>query len=227
MRPRSAGSTRSRRLPLHREGRARAARNDDQSAWAAIVACRPRTRSSASSRPAAPPACRASSRSPPTTSPTGRGYRRAATPPAGLHGRRGLVSTYGAGPFVAGALTRRLRPARRQPYPGRLGQHRAADDVAGIRKLSAMRAHAVLRAPPGRMGARAGASTGRLRRQPPARRRRAGRRRAGDARPARGGLGRQGHRDHGHRRHRRLAVGRVRRAGTACISAAAASSMSS
>ena len=46
-----------------------------------------------------------------------------------------------------------------------------------------------------------------------ARRRRARRRRAGLPREARGGLGRAGDRGDGHRRHRRLAVGRVRAAG--------------
>ena len=56
---------------------------------------------------------------------------------------------------------------------------------------------------------------------------RAGRRRAGDAGAARGGMGRQGHRGDGHRRHRGVAVGRMRSADAACISAAAASSMPS
>ena len=47
---------------------------------------------------------------------------------SGVAAGEAIVSTYNAGPFVAGAALGRLRPARHVPHSGRHRQHRAADD---------------------------------------------------------------------------------------------------
>ena len=85
-----------------------------------------RARSSASTRRAARRARRATSRSPRATSTTGSPARRAATRPPGSSAGQRIVSTYNAGPFVAGAALAVVRPHRPHPHPGRDGEHRAA-----------------------------------------------------------------------------------------------------
>ena len=122
-----------------------------------------------------------------------------------------IVSTYNAGPFVAGAALDAFDAARPLPHSRRHGQHRPADGGGRAAEAERRRADAVLCAASRRMGGRSAASTS------PASSVEAGdgggrarRRRTGDARQARGGLGRQRHRGDGHRRHLGFAVGRMR-----------------
>ena len=133
---------------------------------------------------------------------------------SGVAAGQRLVSTYGAGPFVAGADARRLPGARPLPYPGR-----ARGTPSGCwRRSQLLKPDAVALTPSyalhlAERAAARGHRPRRLQRRAAARRRRAGRRRAGAARAAGGGVGREGHRGDGDRRHRRLALGRVRGAG--------------
>ena len=167
----------------------------------------------ASSRPAAPPARRATSRSPPATSPAGRGSRREATPPPASGAARALISTYGAGPFVAGITfdafnlmglthipigggnTERLMTTVRMLKPDAIALtpsyalHLA--EWAQGRGIDT-RASSVSRLV---TGGEPGGGEPAMRKQ------------LEDA------VGRDGDRGDGHRRHRRLAVGRVPRAG--------------
>ena len=93
----------------------------------ARTSARRRRRSSASTRRAARPARRATSRSPRATSTTGSPARRAATRrPASRAGQR-IVSTYNAGPFVAGAALAAFDRIGLCHIPVGTGQHRAAD----------------------------------------------------------------------------------------------------
>ena len=124
-----------------------------------------------------------------------------------------IVSTYNAGPFVAGRRARGVRPHRPLPHPGRHRQHRAAGQGDRAAEARGRRAHAVVRRLPRRVDRRARLRPPRLERRARPRRGRARRRRAGVPREARGGLGRARDGGDGHRRHRHLALGRVRGAG--------------
>ena len=144
--------------------------------------------------------------------------------------RRGdrLISTYNAGPFVAGATLDAFTQPRPLHHPGRQRQHRSPDGRRAAAQGRRHRADPVLCAASRRMGAPSAAST---RRRPASRACWSPASRAAASRRMRARLearlGRRGHRGDGHRRYRRLAVGRVPRAARACISAAAASSISS
>ena len=134
-------------------------------------------------------------------------------PPRGCGAGQRLVSTYGAGPFVAGAALdafAALGLCHIPVGPGNTERLLAAVQALGARRR---RADALLCAASGRGGGRARHRPRRLERGAAPRRRRARGRGAGAARAARGGLGRAGHRGDGDRRHRGLALGRVRGAG--------------
>ena len=132
---------------------------------------------------------------------------------SGVGAGQRIVSTYGAGPFVAAVALdafAALGLLHIPVGPGNTEKLLAAVDAAGARRY---RADAVLCAAPRGIGRGARHRSRRVQRRPAARRGRAGRRRAGAARAAGGGLGREGHRGDGDRRHRGLALGRVRGAG--------------
>ena len=125
-----------------------------------------------------------------------------------------MISTYNAGPFVAGVGARSLQPARPLPHPGRHGQYRAAagggQAAQGRRRWPARRPMRCT-LPNGRGSAASTCAASSIARimvagEPgggePAMRAQAG-----------GGVGRQGLRGDGHRRHLGLAVGRVRGTG--------------
>ena len=72
---------------------------------------------------------------------------------SGIAAGQRVVTTYNAGPFVAGAALAVVRAHRPLPHPGRHGQHRAPDArdrAAGARGRGA---HALLRGLPRRVGA--------------------------------------------------------------------------
>ena len=122
---------------------------------------------------------------------------------------------------------RRLQRPRRLSHPDRLRQHRAADDHAAAAQAVDHRADPVLRPAPRRMGAGPRHRSGRHQRHPAAGRRRARRRRAGHARPARGRSGaRRSPRSWGSATSPPRS-GANAPSSRACISAAAASSISS
>ena len=102
-----------------------------------------------------------------------------------------IVSTYNAGPFVAGAALAGFDLIGLCHIPVGNRQHRAPD--AGDRAAQARSgsAHSVLRRPSHRVGGRAGPGSPRLERQARPRGRRAGRWRGGVPRQARGRLGRR------------------------------------
>ena len=133
-----------------------------------------------------------------------------------------VVTTYNAGPFVAGAALDAFQRIGVCHVPVGTGTSDRLLLAIEQLKTDRDRADAVLR----RVSARA-RRPARLERAPRARRRRAGRRRAGVPREARSRVGRDGHGGDGDRRHRPVALGRVRASRTACTSARAASSRSS
>ena len=124
-----------------------------------------------------------------------------------------IVSTYNAGPFVAGAALAAFDRIGLCHIPVGTGNSErlmlAIDQLRPEAAVLTPSYAAYLR----RVGRRAGLRPAGLERPARARRGRAGRRRAGLPRPARGGLGRPRHRGHGHRRHRPVAVGRMRAPG--------------
>ena len=109
---------------------------------------------------------------------------------SGVAAGQRIVSTYNAGPFVAGAALALVRPHRPLPHPGRHGEHGAAAARDRAAPARGRRAHAVLRRAPRRVGGRARLRPPGVERRARARRGRARRRRAGLPRAARGGLGR-------------------------------------
>ena len=112
-------------LPLTEKDELRASRTA-ASTRSARISPRRWPRSCASIRPAAPPARRAISRSPARTSRPGSRSPRRSYAASGVAAGQRLVSTYGAGPFVAARGARRLRGARPLPHPGRAREHREA-----------------------------------------------------------------------------------------------------
>ena len=142
---------------------------------------------------------------------------------SGIAAGQRIVSSYNAGPFVAGAALASFDRIGLCHIP--VGTGNSERLVQGDRPARARgrRADALLRGLSRRVGGGAGRRPRRIERAAGARGGRAGRRRAGLSRAARGGLGRQGHRGDGHRRHRRVALGRVRASRTACTWARAAS----
>ena len=202
-RDRAAAADREARAAGHaRRPRTRSAR----------TSARRRRRSSASTRRAARPARRATSRSPPATSTTGSRARRAATPPRASRAGQRIVSTYNAGPFVAGAALAAFDRIGLCHIPVGTGNTERL-----MRAIELLRPEAAVLTPSYAAylleWARARLRPRRVERRARARRGRAGRRRAGVPREARGRLGRARHRGDGDRRHRRLALGRVRGAG--------------
>ena len=144
-------------------------------------------------------------------------------PPASPPAQR-IVSTYNAGPFVAGAALAafdRIGLCHIPVGTGNTERLLRGDRAAAARGRGA---DALLRRLPRRVGGRARRRPARLERRARARGGRARRRRAGVPREARGGLGRAGHRGDGHRRHRRRRSGASARSRTGCTSARAASS---
>ena len=132
---------------------------------------------------------------------------------SGVSAGERIVSTYNAGPFVAGAALAAFDRIELCHIP--VGTGNSERLVLAIDQL---RPEAAVLTPSYaaylvEWAAERGFDLRGLERPARARRGRAGRRRAGLPRPARGGLGRPRHRGHGHRRHRPLAVGRVRAAG--------------
>ena len=121
-----------------------------------------------------------------------------------------IITTYGAGPFVAGASLDAFNRIGMCHIPVGSGKYRTADGGRAPAQGPGDCLHALLRAASRRMGARSRNRRQEFQRRAPAGRRRARRRRARDARAARSGLGREGDRGHGHRRHLALAVGRMR-----------------
>ncbi len=151
---------------------------------------------------------RATSRSRQATSTTGSPAPRAATPRRGSRAGQRIVSTYNAGPFVAGAALASFDRIGLAHIPVGTGN---TDRL--VRAIEELRPEAAVLTPSyAAYLAREPRPPGLERRARP-RRGRAGRRRAGLPRAARGGLGREGDRGDGDRRHRHLALGRVRGAG--------------
>ena len=151
---------------------------------------------------------RATSRSRPATSTTGSPAPPAATQRRGSASGQRIVSTYNAGPFVAGAALAAFDRIGLYPHPGRHREHGPARPGDRGAAAGSRRADTVLRGLPRREP-----RSSELERRARARRGRARRRRACFPREAGGGLGRAGDRGDGHRRHRHLALGRVRGAG--------------
>ena len=124
-----------------------------------------------------------------------------------------IVSTYNAGPFVAGAALAAFDRVGLCHIPVGTGNTDRLMLAIELLQAGGGGAHAVVRRLRDRVGRGARHRSSRLERQTRARRGRARGRRAGVPREARGGLGREGHRGDGHRRHRPVALGRVRGAG--------------
>ena len=179
----------------------------------AHISARRRPRSFGSTRRAAPPVRPATSRS--TASDldnwvTGSARSYAAS---GITAGQRIVSTYNAGPFVAGAALAAFDRIGLCHIPVGTGNTERLMLAVELLEARSGGAHAVLRRVSRRVGSGAGRRSRGVERRARARGRRARRRRAGLPREARGGLGRQGHRGDGHRRHRRVALGGVRGAG--------------
>ena len=132
---------------------------------------------------------------------------------SGLKRGERIVSTYNAGPFVAGAALGAFDRLGLCHIP--VGSGNTERLVAAVELLEADRRRddALLRPASCRMGGGARQGPREVEREPGDGRGRAGRRGARDARQARGGLGRERHRGDGHRRHFRFAMGRVRAKG--------------
>ncbi len=187
------GSTRPRRRRARRHRRS--CRSPRRTSCARPAAARTRSaRSSAPSRPSSSGSTRRAARpATPSYIPltagdldnwvTGSARSYAAS---GIEPGERVVTTYNAGPFVAGAALDAVRADRRLPHPGRHREQRAAAARDRAAAARGGRAHAVVRAPTCSSRGR----PARLERRARARRGRAGRRRAGVPRDARGGLGR-------------------------------------
>ena len=124
-----------------------------------------------------------------------------------------IVSTYNAGPFVAGAALASFDRIGLCHIPVGTGNSERL-----MLAIELLRPEAAVLTPSYaayllEWAAERGFDLAGVECRARARRGRAGRRRAGLPREARGGLGRAGHRGDGHRRHRHLALGRVRGAG--------------
>ena len=146
---------------------------------------------------------------------------------SGISSGDGLISTYNAGPFVAGVTLDAFGALGLRHIP--VGSGNTERLMAALRML---KPDAIALTPSyalhlAEWADARGIDLRALPRRPPPCRRRTGRRRAGAAGAARGDLGCARHRGDGHRRHRRFPLGRVRASGTACTSAAAVSSISS
>ena len=131
---------------------------------------------------------------------------------SGLAPATRVLTTYNAGPFVAGAALDAFGRIGLCHIPVGTGNSERADARDRGPAARRRRADAVLRRLPRSNGLGAASSSG-ARASAHPRRRRARRRRAGVSRRARGGLGRTRDRGDGDRRHRAVAVGRVRGAG--------------
>ncbi len=121
-----------------------------------------------------------------------------------------IVTTYNAGPFVAGVALEAFHALGLAQVPVGSGHSerllaavtRLAPDAVALTPSYALHLAELAEARGIDLAGSVGATA--------ARRRRARRRRAGAPGAARGGMGRARHRGDGHRRHRRLALGRVR-----------------
>ena len=88
---------------------------------------------------------------------------------SGVQAGQRIVSTYNAGPFVAGRGTRRLRPPRPRPHPGRHRKHERLSQAIELLRPDAVvltpsyAAYLVERPPSGHdlAGRASGASRGR------------------------------------------------------------------
>ena len=132
---------------------------------------------------------------------------------SGVTAGQRTVSSYNAGPFVAGAAIEAFDRIGLCHIPlGTGNTERLLTAVELLRPEVAILtpSYAALS---DRVGGGAEHRSRRVERRARARGGRARRRRAGLSREARSGLGRQGHRGDGHRRHRRVALGGVRGAG--------------
>ena len=128
---------------------------------------------------------------------------------SGIAAGQAIVSTYNAGPFVAGAVLAAFNRHRPLPHPCRHREYRApASRAIELFAAAGPRPDTVVRAASRRVASRRGVDLARLgRRASPRAGRRAGGGRAPSARAAAIGLERPGHRDDGDRRHRRLPMG--------------------
>ena len=143
---------------------------------------------------------------------------------SGIEPGERIVSTYNAGPFVAGAALASFDRIGLCHIPVGTGNTERLLLAIELLRPAGGGAHAVLRRLPDRVGGRARHRPARLERRARAGGRRARRRRAGVPRAARGGLGRAGDRGDGDRRHRRRRCGASASSRTACTSARAGSS---
>ena len=132
---------------------------------------------------------------------------------SGISAGQRIVSTYNAGPFVAGAALASFDRIGLTHIPVGTGNTDRLLRVDRAPPAGGSRPDAVLRRVPRRRGLGPRTRPARVERRARAGRGRARRRRARLPRAARGGLGREGHGGHGHRRHRRLPLGRMRGAG--------------
>ena len=132
---------------------------------------------------------------------------------SGVAAGQRIVTTYNAGPFVAGAALASFDRIGLCHIPVGTGNTERL-----MRAIELLRPEAAVLTPSYaahlvEWAAERDLDLAGVERRARARGGRARRRRAGLPREARGGLGRAGHRGDGHRRHRRLALGRVRGAG--------------
>ena len=127
---------------------------------------------------------------------------------SGIAAGQRIVSTYNAGPFVAGAALEAFDRIGLSHIPVGTGNtERLVQAIEALRPEAAVLTPSYAAYLAENFDLRSSSVTARPRCG------RARRRRAGVPREARGGLGRARHRGDGHRRHRRLALGRVRGAG--------------
>ena len=138
-----------------------------------------------------------------------------------------LVSTYNAGPFVAGAALGAFDRLGLCHIPVGTGNTERLMAAVNLLKPTVVAMTPSYASASRGMGARARHGPRQVEREAGDGGGRAGRRRARDARQARGGLGRERHRGDGHRRHFRFPLGRVRSKKPACIFPAGALCISS
>ena len=132
---------------------------------------------------------------------------------SGIAAGQRIVSTYNAGPFVAGAALASFDRIGLSHIPVGTGNSERLMLAIQLLRAGGGSADAVLRRLPDRVGGRSRHRPGRPERAAGAGRGRARRRRAGLPRAAGAGLGSAGDRGDGHRRPGRVAVGRVRAPG--------------
>ena len=132
---------------------------------------------------------------------------------SGLTRGERIVSTYNAGPFVAGAALGAFDRLGLCHIPVGSGNTERLDRRGRAFEADRRRNDALLRPASCRMGGGARQGPCAVEREEGDGRGRAGRRGARDARQARSGMGRERHRGDGHRRHFRFPLGRVRAEG--------------